>query len=160
MNTFDCWLEIDGITGAADGREHSDVIDVVSFGWAESHPAPIQSGLGAGVSRVHVDDLEVVSRPGKASPKLMLACASGVHIATARLTCRTSAEVNAAVLVVSLSKVVVSRYRLVGTAGGKDSSLTDEIALNFREIRLDYRPGPPENAVSGAWNVQENREPS
>jgi len=161
MGAFECFLEIDGIAGESQGSSHRDGIDVLRFGWGESQHAPVQSGLGAGVGQVRVEDLEVTAGTSRASPKLMVACASGQHIATARLICRLPESANAQFLVISLSNVRVSRYRVAGavTAGG--TLPTDEIALSFREIKIEYcarrSDGGLEQAVTGEWNVQENR---
>lgn len=161
MSTFECFLEIDGITGGSQDSRHRDEIDVLSFSWAESQAAAVQSGLGAGVGKVHAQDLEVMARTSRASPQLMVACASGRHIARARLTCRASGAVDAEFLVMTLSKVLVSSYRVAGVAGSGGALPTDEIALNFREIEVEYRPrsadGALDNAVTGVWNLQEDR---
>ena len=161
MSAFDCFLEIDGITGESGDSRHRDEIDVLRFGWGESQHAPVQSGLGAGVGQVRVEDLEVTAGASKASPKLMVACASGRHIATARLTCRLPGLADAHFLVITLTNVRVSRYHVAGAAGVGGVSPTDEIALNFRDIKIEYRARRPdgtlENAVTGEWNVQENR---
>ena len=160
MNVFECFLEIDGITGESQGLSNRDGIDVLRFGWGESQHAPTQSGLGAGVGQVRVGDLEVTAGTNGASPKLMVACASGQHIATARLTCSLPDAVNAPFLVITLSSVRVSRYQVAGATA--DGTLpTDEIALNFREIKIEYCARRPDGAlgqaVTGEWNVQENR---
>jgi type VI secretion system secreted protein Hcp len=161
MSTFDCFLEIDGITGESQDSGHPDEIDVLRFGWGESQHAPVQSGLGAGVGQVRVEDLEVTAVSSKASPRLMVACASGRHIATARLTCRMPRLVDAQFLVITLSNVRVSRYHVAGAAGVGGALPTDEIGLNFRDIKIEYRARRPdgtwESAVTGEWNVQENR---
>lgn len=160
MSAFDCFLEIDGITGESQDSGHRGEIDVLSFSWAESQVAPVQSGLGAGVGKVHAQDLEVTARTSQASPQLMVACASGRHIARARLTCRASGVVDAEFLVMTLSKVLVSSYRVAGMAGSVGALPTDQIALNFREIEIEYRPRRPDgaldHAVTGVWNLQEN----
>ena len=161
MSTFDCFLELDGITGESRDSRHRDEIDVLRFGWGESQHAPVQSGLGAGVGQVRVEDLEVRARTSKASPKVMVACASGRHIATARLTCRLPGLADAQFLVITLSNVRVSRYYVAGAASVDGMLPTDEIALNFRDIKIEYRARRPdgtwESAVMGEWNVQENR---
>jgi type VI secretion system secreted protein Hcp len=163
MSAFDCFLEIDGITGESQGAGHRDAIDVLSFRWGESQHAPAQSGLGAGVGQVRVEDLQVTSGTGKASPRLMVACAGGLHIAHARLICRLAdvADADAEFLVITLSNVLVSRYQVAGDTNSGGTSPTDEMAFNFRNIKIEYRARRPDGsldrAVTGAWNVQDNR---
>lgn len=159
MSTFDCFLKIDGITGESQDAEHRDEIDVLGFSWRESQHPPVQTGLGAGVGQVRVEDVEVTARTSKASAKLMLACASGVHLAEARLTCCLPGVRDAEFLVITLSSVLVSSYRIAGDAGG-GALPTDEITLNFRDIKIEYRAlradGSLESAVTGEWDVQAN----
>jgi type VI secretion system secreted protein Hcp len=161
MSTFDCFLQIDGITGESQDSRHRDEIEVLCFSWGESQRAPVQSGLGAGVGQVRVKDLEVTAHVSKASPKLMVACANGRKIAKARLICCLSGVDDAEFLVINLSHVLVSGYHVAGTAGGVGTMPTDEIALNFRDIKIEYRARRPdgslESAITGEWNVQENR---
>jgi type VI secretion system secreted protein Hcp len=162
MSTFDCFLAIDGIPGESQDSKHVDEIDVLTFSWAESQAAPVQSGLGAGVGRVHIQDLEVTARTSKASPKLMLACASGAHFASARLTCRAAGVGDTEFLVMTLSRVLVSGYHIAGMAGGDGALPTDQITLNFKEIKIEYRQrrvnGSLDNpAITAEWDVQEDR---
>jgi type VI secretion system secreted protein Hcp len=160
MSTFDCFLEIDGITAESQDSGHRDEIEVLSFRWGESQYAPVQSGLGAGVGQVRVQDLEVMARTGRASPGLMVACANGRHIAKARLTCCLSGVVDEEFLVINLSTVLVSSYHVAGVAGGAGALPTDEIVLNFRDIKIEYRArrsdGSLDSAV-GEWDVRQNR---
>lgn len=161
MSTFDCFLKIDGITGESQDAEHRDEIDVLSFRWRESQHPPVQTGLGAGVGQVRVEDVGVTARTSKASAKLMLACAGGVHLAEARLSCCLPGVHDAEFLVITLSGVLVSSYRIAGDAGGGGALPTDEITLNFRNIKIEYRAaredGSLESAVTGQWDVQANR---
>ena len=161
MSAFDCFLQIEGITGESQDSRHPDEIEVLSFSWGESQHAPVQSGLGAGVGQVRVLDLEVMARAGKASPKLMVACANGRQIAKARLTCCLSGVGDAGFLVITLSNVLVSSYHVTGTAGGGGRLPTDEVLLNFQAIKIEYRARRPDgslDSVTGEWNVRENRE--
>lgn len=162
MSAFDCFLQIEGITGESQDSRHPDEIEVLSFSWGESQHAPVHSGLGAGVGQVRVLDLEVMAHASKASPKLMVACASGRQIAKARLTCCLSGVGDAEFLVITLSDVLVSGYHVAGTAGGGGTLPTDEVLLNFQDIKIEYRARRPDgsldSAVTGEWNVRENRE--
>lgn len=158
-SAFHCSLEIDGITGDCLDSRHRDKIDVLSFSWSETQNVPVQSGLGAGVGKVHVTDLHVVARTGTASPRLMMACASGQAIPAARLTCHLAGTVHAEFLVVTLTGAQVASYQVAG-AVDSDTLPTDEIALHFADIKIEYRvcrsQGTPGTLVTGQWNVREN----
>jgi type VI secretion system secreted protein Hcp len=160
LSAFHCSLEIDGITGESLDSRHRDRIDVLSFSWSETQNVPVQSGLGAGVGKVHVTDLHLVARTGTASPRLMVACASRQAIPAARLTCHLAGTVDAEFLVVTLAGARVTSYQVAG-AVDSDALPTDEIALHFADIKIEYRVRRPDgtlgSVVTGEWNVRENR---
>jgi type VI secretion system secreted protein Hcp len=155
---FHCTLEIDGITDDSRDSRHRDEIVVSSFSWSESQIAPSQSGLGTGVGRVHIADLHVVARAGTASPKLMVACASGRAFANARLSCRVARLPDAEFLVMTLIRVLISGYQIAGVVDSEGLP-QDEIMLRFAEIELRVRrpDGEPDAVVTGRWNVRENQ---
>ncbi len=91
----------------------------------------------------------------KASPLLLLACASGQHIKGAVLTARRAVKAQLEFLVIKLTDVLVTSY---GTSGGVSSEPTDHVAFNFAKIEFDYRaqnpdgsPGPP---IVAGWDVK------
>src|SRR5918992_6143919 len=89
MAAIDYFLKIDGIAGESPDSKHKGEIDVESWSWGETHaapPGPVGGGSGAGKVQMH--DLHVTANMSKASPQLMLACASGTQLKSAVLTGR------------------------------------------------------------------------
>ena len=82
------FLKIDGIPGESLDAKHKDEIEVLSWSWGETQPAPVSAGGGAGSGKVAMGDLQVNAQTSRASPQLLLACASGKHLKSAVLTGR------------------------------------------------------------------------
>ena len=84
----DYFFKIDGILGESKDAKHAGDVDVGAWSWGETAPASGGLGGGGGAGKVAIQDLNFTSRFSKASPQLMLACASGRHIKSAVLTGR------------------------------------------------------------------------
>jgi len=74
----DYFLKINGIPGESQNPRHQGEIEVESFSWSESYLAS-----AGGTGKVHMQDLHITKPIDKASPLLMLACASGRHFTSA-----------------------------------------------------------------------------
>src|SRR4030042_3981583 len=72
-------LKIDGILGQSSHIQHETWVDLLSFSWGLSQPATAMTS-GAGSSRVQILEFCFSHLLDKASPKLMSACGTGVHL--------------------------------------------------------------------------------
>jgi type VI secretion system secreted protein Hcp len=156
--TVDYFLKLDGIPGESRNTKHRGEIELQSFSWAEVHQMA-HSGSGAAAGRVAVQDLHFVAKVSKASPKILLACAAGTHIASAVLTARRSGRSAQDFLVYTLTDVFVSSYQTGGVEGA-DGPL-DQVSLSFGRIAVQYRAqkadGSLAPAVLAGWDVKQNR---
>ena len=75
----DYFLKIDGVPGESADAKHKGEIQLESFSWGETNPGGGGMGGGGGAGKVQMQDLVVTMLVSKASPKLMLACATGKH---------------------------------------------------------------------------------
>jgi type VI secretion system secreted protein Hcp len=155
---FDYFLKIDGIPGESADRAHKGEIDVESWSWGEIRSIPTGGG-GGGAGKVQVQDLQVAANVSKASPQLMLACASGQHIESAVLTGRRSGgNQQDGFLVISLSDVLVSSYQTGGSEAGPP---VDTFTLNFSKIQIEHRELLPDGRLGPAtrvgWDVKQNK---
>jgi type VI secretion system secreted protein Hcp len=82
----DIFLMIDSIQGESQDPDHKKEIEIISFSWSESNPAPV--GVSPTPGKVVLNDLHLQMAVSKASLKLFLTCAKGEHIKTACLTVR------------------------------------------------------------------------
>jgi len=76
MAASDYFLKLDKIEGESQDAKHKNEIQVESFSWGVSQQGSFDAGGGGGSGRASFQDFHFVMKVNKASPKLMLACAS------------------------------------------------------------------------------------
>ena len=84
---FDAFLKLEGIEGESTDRTHKGEIEISSFSWGVSNTGS-SGGSGGGAGKALLQDFHFTMPTSKASPNLMLACATGRHSQQATLTCR------------------------------------------------------------------------
>jgi type VI secretion system secreted protein Hcp len=166
----DYFLKIDGIEGESQDSVHGKEIEISWFDWNEVQSGTFSQGGGSGAGKVKMNDFKFLMRTNKSSPKLMLACATGQHIPTAKLTCRKAGGGQQEFYTVDFSEVLISSYRTCcdqeaeGADGdqGYDSGVPmDHVAFNFGKINFTYRPqkddGTLDNPVMAGYDVTQNK---
>jgi type VI secretion system secreted protein Hcp len=133
----DYLLEIDGIKGESADEAHKGSIEIMSWSWGMS--AATSTTGGGGVGKVSLQDFHFVTKGGKASPQLMLACATGKHIAKATLHVRKSgSERPVDYYKITLEDVLVSSFQQSGNTGGTSSEPNDAVQLFFNTIKVEH----------------------
>ena len=160
MAVVDYFLKLEGIDGESADHKHKGEIDLESWSWGAAQSGTHSSGGGGGAGKVSMQDFHFVMKHNKASPKLMLACATGEHIKKATLTCRKAGKEQQEFLKVVLSDLLVSSYQ-TGGSGHSDIIPTDQISLNFAKIETEYKEQKADGTLGGGvkagWNVKENK---
>src|SRR2546421_11186279 len=160
MAAVDYFLKIEGIEGEAKDDKHKNQIEIESFSWGAVNSGTHSGGGGGGAGKVAMQDAHFVMRVNKASPKLMLACASGEHISKAVLTCRKAGKDQQDYLVFKFSDLLVSSYQ-TGGSGGSNVVPTDQISSNFSKIEYEYKEQKQDGSLHGGvatgWNINENK---
>jgi type VI secretion system secreted protein Hcp len=156
----DYFLKIDGVPGESSDAKHKGEIQLDSFGWGETSPGGAGPGGGVGAGKVQMQDLVVTMAVSKASPKLMLACATGKHHKEAVLTARRAAgKAQQEFLVFKFKEVVVTSYQLGGSELG-DAPM-DQVSLGFSTIQMEYSPqkadGSLDTPVKAGWDLKQNK---
>jgi type VI secretion system secreted protein Hcp len=157
----DYLLEIDGIKGEASDPAHPDAIAVSAFSFDVLGPksGAAVAGSGGGAGKVSMSDLSFTKSFDKASPQLMMACATGQHIKEAKLTCRKAGGGQQEYLVIKMSDVLISSVSPAGS--GADDLPSESLSLNFTKIEFTYLfPGPAGTSgqeVKFSWNLKENK---
>jgi type VI secretion system secreted protein Hcp len=146
MATVDCFLKVEGVEGESTDAKHKGEIDLESWNWGESQTGSHSAGGGGGAGKVVMQDLHFMMKVSKASPKLMLACATGEHFKKAVLTCRKAGKDQQEYYKVTLTDLLVSSYQTGGTSSG-DGVPTDQISLNFSRIEFEYKEQKPDGSV-------------
>ncbi len=157
----DYFLKIDGVSGESPDAKHKGEIQLESFSWGEANPggATLGGGGGAGAGKVQMQDLVFTMAVSKASPKLMLACATGKHHKEAVLTVRKAGKTQQEFLVFKFKDVVVTSYQIGGSELG-DAPM-DQGSLGFSTIQMEYKPqkadGSLDTPVKAGWDLKQNK---
>jgi type VI secretion system secreted protein Hcp len=154
----DYFLKIDGIDGESRDAKHKNEIEVLSWSWGESAPVGHPGG-GSAAGKVQVQDFHFTTRFSKASPPLLLACASGKELKSALLTARKAGDKGIEYLTFSLSDLLVSSYQTGGTEGVEVPM--DSVSLNFAKIQVEYKElkadGTLGGSVKSGWDVNQGK---
>jgi type VI secretion system secreted protein Hcp len=143
----DYFLKLDGIEGESTDNKHAKEIDVEAWSWGESQTgSSVPGGGGGGAGKVSMQDFSFVMKFNKASPKLMLACATGKHIKSARLAVRRAGQGQQDYLTFAFLDVLVSSYQ---TGGAEASGLTpvDQVSLRYAKIEVEYKTQKPDGSL-------------
>jgi type VI secretion system secreted protein Hcp len=154
----DYFLKIDGIPGESKDAKHKDEIEALAFSWGVSQSgSAAPGGGGGGAGKAVFEDLLVVARTSKASPKLWLACASGQRIKSAVLTCRKPGKAPFEFLKITLTDVTITSYEIDGS---DDELPLDQLALSFAKVETAYTPQDPtgkaQPPVKAGWDLKKN----
>jgi type VI secretion system secreted protein Hcp len=167
----DYFMKIEGIEGESEDDKHKNEIQLSSFQWQENQTGTFAQGNGGGAGKVQMQNLEIQCPVSKASPKLMLACATGQHIPSAILTCRKAGGGQQEFYKITLSDVLVSSYQtgseapngqtINGAEGYAAGVPIDHVGLNFGKIQVEYRPqkedGSLDNPIKAGYNLKANK---
>jgi type VI secretion system secreted protein Hcp len=154
----DYFLKIDGIPGESADDKHKNEIDLMSWSWGESQAGTMARGGGGGAGKVDMQDFSFSMQVNKATPKLILACASGEHIKKAVLTCRKAGKTQQEFLVYTFSDLLVSSYQTGGSSG--DIIPTESVTLNYSKMEIEYKAQKADGSLDGpikaGWDTKKN----
>jgi type VI secretion system secreted protein Hcp len=171
MAGFDIFLKLDGIDGESTTKGHEKEIEVVSYDQSIDSTVPSGGGGGGGAGKATFSGVRIRKLLDTASIPIALACASGVHIASARFAFRRAPL---DFYVVALEDVIVTHAGQCATTGSQaplefetlaksspGAALLEEVTLHFGKIRWEYRPLGPKGTglppIIGGWDVKANR---
>jgi type VI secretion system secreted protein Hcp len=157
--SLDMFLDITGeITGESKDSVHKDTIDVLAWSWGLSNSGTFHTGGGGGAGKANFSDLSLTKWVDNASPILMLYCANGDHFDSAKLIVRKAGKDPLEYLIIEMTKVMITSVS-TGGSGGEDR-LTENISLNFAEVKLSYKKqkddGTGEAAKEFPWDIAGN----
>ena len=132
----DIFAKLGDIKGESLDDKHKDEIEILSWSWGVSNPVS-PSGSGVGQGRAHFHDLSFTHKIDKASPVLMQACATGVHLKDATITHRKAGKGQQEFLVIKMSDVIVTSVQQ-HDEGGK--SQVESVTLAFAKVDVEYKP--------------------
>lgn len=151
MGSVDYFLKIDGIDGESQDSKHKADIQIESWSFGVTQTGTHAHGGGGGAGRSNFQDFHFTTTANKASPKLMLASATGEHIKKATLTCRKAGKDQQEYLKIIMSDLLVSSYQ----AAGHHEAIVpvDQCSLNFAKIEYSYQAQKADGTLDGAVKV-------
>jgi len=154
------FLKLDGIEGESIDEKYKGEIDVLSWSWGLSQTGTSGVSGGGGAGKAEIQSLQAVATTSKASPKLMLACASGQHIKEAVLTAARKKKKGKLqeFVIVKLTDVMISSYQI---SAGQRTPPVDSFSLNFTKIAFNYsafkEDGSLDAPATAGWDVKTNK---
>jgi type VI secretion system secreted protein Hcp len=159
---FQVFLKLGDVKGGSADAGHKDEILVNEYSFGVSNTGSVGTATGETRSgKASFSDLTFSAPVSVASPKLMLACASGTHYDTAVLTLRRTGGRGTAqdFLRLTLKTVLVSSYQDAGSTA--DDVPTDRVTLAFGAMKIDYTsqnaPGTAGETSSAGWDRTRNQ---
>lgn len=146
--------KIKGETQDKAQKEKGD-IDILSWSWGMSQSGTLHEGGGGGAGRVNIQDISVTKWIDVASPKIMLACCNGTHIAKAVLLVRKAGEKQQKNIEITMEPVLITSVQ-TGGSGGEDR-LTENVTLNFGKVKFEFfkqdKAGATASAGELSWDI-------
>jgi type VI secretion system secreted protein Hcp len=154
----DIFAKLGDIKGESIDDKHKDEIEVLSFSWGVTNAGSAATG-GAGAGKATFRDLSIVHNIDKASPKLLQACATGVHLKEATITHRKAGRSQQEFLVVKMNDIIVTS---VTHGGAGDQTPSETVSLAFAKVNLEYRPQKADGSLDAGiffkYDIKGNKE--
>src|SRR5439155_4283918 len=139
---IDIFAKLGDIKGESLDNKHKDEIEVLSWSWGVTNAVTL-AGSGAGQGKASFRDLSFTHKIDKASPVLMQACATGVHLKEATITHRKAGKGQEEFLVIKMNDVIITAMQ---DADSSDAS-TEMVNLAFAKVDVQYRPQKPDGSL-------------
>jgi type VI secretion system secreted protein Hcp len=156
----DIFFKFGDIQGESTDDRHRDEIDVLAWTWGLVQSGPNATGGGGGAGRAHFSDFSFTHHFDKASPNLMRACATGVHVNDAILTERKAGSGQQEFLIIRMSDVIVTSVQPSGS--GSDDGPVEQVSVQCAVVDVEYRPqradGSLDASIHFKYDIRANRE--
>ena len=130
---IDIFAKIGDIKGESADDKHKGEIEILSYSWGVTSTVSITHGSGGGEGKATFKDLSIVHKIDKASPVLLLACATGEHIKEATITHRRAGKGQQEFLIFKMNDVIVTG---VVEGGGIDGPGSESVTLGVCQGRF------------------------
>jgi type VI secretion system secreted protein Hcp len=134
----DIFAKLGDIKGESLDDKHKAEIEVLSWSWGVTNAVtPAGTGAGAGAGKAKFQDFFFTHKIDKASPVLMQACATGVHLKEATITHRKAGKGQQEFLIIKMNDVIVTALT---DADSSDGGSTETVSLAFAKVDVEYKP--------------------
>ena len=153
----DIFAKIGDIKGESLDDKHKDEIEVLTWSWGVTN-AGRAGGAGGGAGKASFHDLSFTHKIDKASPVLMQACATGVHLKEATITHRKAGKGQQDFLIFKMNDLVITGVTSDDSEGGQ----LETVSLAFAKVDLEYRPvkqdGSLDAGIHFKYDIKANKE--
>ena len=133
-------------------------VDVLAWSWGASQSGSMHIGGGGGAGKANFQDLSFTKYIDTATCALMIALAKGSHIPKCTLLVRKAGEGQQDYIKFEMTECIVTSIS-TGGSGGEDR-LTENVTLNFAEVKFSYFKQNDKGAVEAAgefnWDIAKN----
>jgi type VI secretion system secreted protein Hcp len=140
----DIFAKIGDIKGESVDAKHKDEIEVLSFSWGVTNTGGMEIAGGGGAGKATFQGLSIIHNIDKASPQLLEACATGVHLKDATITHRKAGKGQQEFLIVKMNDVIITAVTHGGTA---TQPASETVGLAFAKVDFEYRPQQPDGSL-------------
>ena len=155
----DIFAKIGDIKGESLDDKHKGEIEVLSWSWGVSNAGEMRGGSGGGEGKASFHDLSFTHNIDKASPVLLQACATGVHLKEATITHRKAGKGQQEFLIVKMSDVIITGVTHGDTSDGGHA---ENVTLAFANVDFQYKPqkadGTLEAGIHFKYDIKGNKE--
>lgn len=154
-------LQKGDIEGESKNAGFEKQVQLISWSWGASNSGSSVSGGGLGGGKSSFQDFHFTMQMSKASPKILLFCATGQVLKEAKLTLRKAGDKAAqqVFLTILFKELMISSYQ---TGGTDDSGLPmEQISLNYASYDMEYfeqdDKGKVKTAGKGGYDLKTNK---
>jgi type VI secretion system secreted protein Hcp len=156
------YIKFDGVDGEVQDKDHKGWSDLTSFTQSITQPGSGATGATRRRGDAVMDDVQIVKELDKSSPKLAESMCKGKVFPKVEihLTASTTDAGRATYYAYELKNVMVTSYN-IGGSGQADQVPTENMALNFEEIKVTYTENDSKGSKKGnveyTWKVEEGK---
>lgn len=140
----DIFAKIGDIKGESLDAKHKDEVEVLSWSWGVSQTGNLAQGSGGGSGKASFSDVQFTHHIDKASPLLMKACATGMHIKDATITARKAGKGQQEYLIFKMNDILITSVQ--PALNGSESSI-ESVSLQAAKVDLEYKPQKPDGSL-------------
>ena len=152
------FAKIGDIKGESLDAKHKDEIEVLSFSWGVTSSGDIKAGGGGSAGRATFQDLSIVHKIDKASPRLLEACATGSHLKEATITHRKAGKGQQEYLIVKMNDVIITG---VVHGASNDDAGAETVSLAFAKVDFEYKPQKADGSLDAGihfkYDIKSNK---
>jgi type VI secretion system secreted protein Hcp len=154
----DIFAKLGDIKGESLDAKHKGEIEVLSWSWGVSNAGEMRGGSGGGEGKASFHDLSFTHNIDKASPVLMQACATGVHLKDATITHRKAGKGQQEFLVIKMNDVIITSV----THSDSDEGRSESVSMVFAKVDLQYKPQKADGSLDAGihfkYDIKGNKE--